>query len=228
MVGGAVTHPAATPEPPGHGPPEARPRSGLQGLDARLLTDHHARRLAELDIHRVRLAWDHTRDEQAIHDAIQRLRRAGITKHAIGVYVLVGFDDTPDDAIYRCDTLKRKWGIDPRPMRYQPLDTIKKNSYHRDVPTHHLAETLGDRQSQPGAPVPGRGRGISLRKRLEQPRYLLRRHADAGVAHAESAGYKGSHLTRENTGLLTSPQTPRLADAPGSFVWYTCANVEPV
>ena len=102
-----------------------------QGLDARLLTDHRAWRLAELDIHKVRLAWDHTRDEQPILDAIMRLRRAGITKRAIGVYVLVGFDDTPADALCRCETLKRKWGIDPRPMRYQPLDTMKKNSYVR-------------------------------------------------------------------------------------------------
>jgi len=100
-----------------------------QGLDARLLTDHHARRLAELDLFKVRLAWDHTRDEQAVYDAIQRLRRAGIGVKTIGVYVLAGFDDTPADALYRCETLKHKWGIDPRPMRYQPLDTMKKNSY---------------------------------------------------------------------------------------------------
>jgi len=100
-----------------------------QGLDARLLTDHHAQRLAELDIFKVRLAWDHTRDEQHVYDAIMRLRRAGIGKKAIGVYVLVGFDDTPADARYRCETLKRKWGIDPRPMRFQPLDTMQKNSY---------------------------------------------------------------------------------------------------
>jgi len=100
-----------------------------QGLDARLLTDHHAQRLAELDISKVRLAWDHTRDEKHVYDAIMALRTAGIGKKQIAVYVLVGFDDTPQDAIYRCETLKRKWGIHPRPMRFQPLDAMTKNSY---------------------------------------------------------------------------------------------------
>ena len=39
-----------------------KPLSGIdfnQGLDARLLTEYHAERLAELDLKMVRLAWDH-------------------------------------------------------------------------------------------------------------------------------------------------------------------------
>lgn len=100
-----------------------------QGLDARLLTKHHATRIAELDLHKVRLAWDHVRDETNVHDAIWTLRRAGITKKQIRVYVLFGFDDTPEDALYRCHKLKSEWGIDPNPMRFQPLDALEKNKY---------------------------------------------------------------------------------------------------
>jgi len=100
-----------------------------QGLDARLLTKYHAKRLAELDLHKVRLAWDHVSDEQPVYDAIQTLRRAGIGKKAIRVYVLIGFDDTPEDAYYRLNKLKFEWGIDPNPMRFQPLDAMVKNDY---------------------------------------------------------------------------------------------------
>ncbi len=100
-----------------------------QGLDARFLTTHHAQRLAELRLHRIRLAWDRTRYENQVHTAIQRLRTAGIPKKTIRVYVIFGFHDSPDDALYRFNTLKRHWGIDPIPMRYQPLTGTKKNAY---------------------------------------------------------------------------------------------------
>lgn len=100
-----------------------------QGLDARLLTPYHADRIAELDLYKVRLAWDHVNLETQVYDAIQTLRQAGIGKKQIRVYVLIGFDDTPDDAEYRCHKLKFEWGIDPNPQRFQPLDTLQKNSY---------------------------------------------------------------------------------------------------
>jgi len=46
----------------------------------------------------------------------------------IGVYVLFGFRDTPEDALYRLRTVANL-GVDPNPMRYQPLDALEKNSY---------------------------------------------------------------------------------------------------
>lgn len=98
-----------------------------QGLDARLLTKYHVERLAELDCH-VRLAWDHTREERQVMAALQLLFNAGFSKRAIGVYVLIGFDDTPEDALYRLEALKGL-GLRPNPMRYQPLDTLRRNAY---------------------------------------------------------------------------------------------------
>jgi hypothetical protein len=35
------------------------------------------------------------------------------------------FHDTPDDAMYRLDTVK-SWKIKTAPMRYQPLDALEK------------------------------------------------------------------------------------------------------
>jgi len=99
-----------------------------QGLDATLLTPHHAQRLAELHLYRVRLAWDDIRLESKVMDAVDLLLHAGIPMYKIRVYVLVGFDDSPEDARYRCETLKKR-GIRPNPMRYQPLDALRKNSY---------------------------------------------------------------------------------------------------
>lgn len=99
-----------------------------QGLDARLFTPYHADRLAELDLYAARLAWDNSRYESDFVKAFETLRRAGIPARKIRVYVLIGFDDTPDDALYRLETV-RKLGAWPNPMRYQPLGSIRKNAY---------------------------------------------------------------------------------------------------
>lgn len=107
-----------------------RPLSGIdfnQGLDARLLTKHHAERLAELDC-TVRLAWDHIDTGNAFMAAYERLRKAGLPKRRIQVYVLIGYQDTPDDAWFRLRTV---WnlGVKPNPMRYNPLDALVRDAY---------------------------------------------------------------------------------------------------
>jgi hypothetical protein len=98
-----------------------------QGLDARLFTKHHAERLAELDC-TARLAWDHIGEEEPVMTALQLLFDVGFSKRAVRVYVMIGYNDTPEDALYRLETLK-SLGLRPNPMRYQPLDAIKRNAY---------------------------------------------------------------------------------------------------
>lgn len=107
-----------------------KPLSGIdfnQGLDARLLTKHHADRLAELDCI-VRLAWDHIDTGNAFMAAYETLRRAHIPKKRIRVYVLIGYQDTPEDAWFRLRTV---WnlGVKPNPMRYNPLDAVVRDTY---------------------------------------------------------------------------------------------------
>jgi hypothetical protein len=99
-----------------------------QGLDARLMTKYHADRLAELKRPMIRLAFDHVSSESSFMAAYEMLREAGITKHQIRVYVLVGYQDTPEDALYRL-RLVSDLGIDPNPMRYNPLDSLVRDSY---------------------------------------------------------------------------------------------------
>lgn len=99
-----------------------------QGLDARLLTKYHANRLAELDLKLVRLAWDYIGMEAQWMKSFEILRSAGFTARKIQSYVLFNFNDTPADTLYRLEKIK-SLGARPNPMRYQPLDTLKRNSY---------------------------------------------------------------------------------------------------
>jgi len=99
-----------------------------QGLDARLLTQYHAERLAELKRPTVRLAFDHTKTEPQFMAAWELLTAAGISAKSIRVYVLFGYQDTPEDALYRL-RLVQSLGSWPNPMRYQPLDALTRNSY---------------------------------------------------------------------------------------------------
>ena len=97
-----------------------------QGLDARLFRPHHARRLAELKNPKIRFAFDHLDVETTVKDAVDLARKHGLNN--LGCYVLVGFRDTPEEAVYRLETV-RSWKIRPNPMRYQPLDELHKNSF---------------------------------------------------------------------------------------------------
>jgi len=99
-----------------------------QGLDARLLNNYMANRLAELDLQFVRLAFDNTKTEKEFLRAYQLLLDAGVPAKKIRVYCLIGFMDTPEDAIYRLE-LVCKLGALPNPMRYQPLNAKKRNCY---------------------------------------------------------------------------------------------------
>jgi len=82
-----------------------------------------------------RLAFDSAAYESLFMRAYERLRAAHFPKARIRVYVLIGFQDTPEDALYRL-RLVQGLGLKPNPMRYQALDTLKKNSYVGSSWTH--------------------------------------------------------------------------------------------
>jgi hypothetical protein len=97
-----------------------------QGLDARLFTSYHADQLARLKRPHIRFSWDSIKTENAVTDAVNLCKKYGFKD--IGIYVLLGFKDTPEDAQYRLEKV-RSWGLFPNPSRYQPLDALEKNSY---------------------------------------------------------------------------------------------------
>lgn len=111
-----------------------------QGLEAGLLTSHHARRLAELKRVKVRFAFDYVEDEAAVADAISLCRAHGLRD--FGVYVLIGYNDTPANALYRLEKVW-EWKAISAPMRYQPLDALKKNAFVAPAWTHRqLQDTM--------------------------------------------------------------------------------------
>ena len=109
-----------------------------QGLDARILTDHHAMQLARLPKDTfTRLAFDNIASERLYLKAFDKLTKAGVRPSQIRTYVLIGYKDTPEDAEYRLEKV-RSLGALPSPMRYQPIDAEKRNCYVDDNWTEDL------------------------------------------------------------------------------------------
>jgi hypothetical protein len=100
-----------------------------QGLNARRLRPWHIARLKDLDKPMIRLAWDRLNDEKVVVEAVNSIVSAGLAKSGITIYVLIGFEDTPDDALYRLTTIRDVLKVTPFPMRYQPLNALKMNAY---------------------------------------------------------------------------------------------------
>lgn len=99
-----------------------------QGLDIRLLTEDLAKELYSISkLTDVRFAWDNIKDENKILKGIETLRKGGINRGMF--YVLVGFDSTFEEDLYRFNILK---GLNQRAycMRYK---TVRKNPLYQKL-----------------------------------------------------------------------------------------------
>lgn len=114
-----------------------------QGLDARLITPENAAAIASLRMKIIRLAYDSTHQKNALKNAIEMLNKAGINKKRFLVYVMFNYKDTPDDFFGRAQDLL-SWGVAVYPMRYQPTDALKKDSYVAPSWTPELLEMVAD------------------------------------------------------------------------------------
>jgi hypothetical protein len=83
-----------------------------QGLDLRLITEEKAQMLSKVDYRddqfktkRIYFAWDNIKDEEMIINGIGRLISVGIKPQNIMIYVLVGFNSTFDEDMYRTQKL---------------------------------------------------------------------------------------------------------------------------
>lgn len=106
-----------------------------QGMSAAIITSYQADRLRELNMKYIRLAWDNINYEPKFMRGWDILRRSGFPRSKIAVYVLIGYKDTPEDALYRLEMVRRLGGT-PFAMRYQPLDTPKRNTHVEGSWTH--------------------------------------------------------------------------------------------
>jgi len=98
----------------------------FQGIDAGLLRVEHARLFAKLDCS-IRLAFDTAARESALLRAVARLRAAGLPRKRMRVYVLIGWQDAPEEAAERLSLCYYGLGILPTPMRYVPLDSLSRH-----------------------------------------------------------------------------------------------------
>ncbi|GFH63340.1 MAG: radical SAM domain protein [Candidatus Desulfovibrio kirbyi] len=120
-----------------------------QGLDAKLMTEHKAKRLGELAITPARIAFDHIEDAKQYKKALELCAKNGIK--SLSNYILYNGEDftgkgqyyhadTPQDLFVRmkismdfCDALNDKYGNDGRvhifsfPMKYMPLNATDRS-----------------------------------------------------------------------------------------------------
>jgi hypothetical protein len=99
-----------------------------QGLDCRLLTDYHARRLSEIKRPMIRLALDSMGLKDRWETAFEKLREGGISKSNIRSYALIGFNSDPAEAWARCNWIEKKIKIKVQPMWYHLLNSLRENT----------------------------------------------------------------------------------------------------
>jgi hypothetical protein len=97
-----------------------------QGTDARLVTDHHAERIARIKRPMVRLALDSMSYVDAWDRALDRLLKAGVAKRNIRTYALMGFGTSPDQCWQTCEYIEKR-GVKPLPMWFSELDALERN-----------------------------------------------------------------------------------------------------
>mgnify|MGYP001597722940 CR=1 FL=1 len=78
-----------------------------QGLDIRLLDEEVARALVSIHPPYLRFSWDDIHMEAVVRRGIEVLHQAGykIQRQSLGFYVLVGFDSSHEEDLYRCNVL---------------------------------------------------------------------------------------------------------------------------
>lgn len=97
-----------------------------QGTDARLVTQHHAERLARLKRPIVRLALDSMSYADAWERALEILIRAGVAKRNIRTYALCGFGTAPDTSWAVCNYIEA-CGVKVLPQWFHELNALEHN-----------------------------------------------------------------------------------------------------
>lgn len=81
-------------------------------------------------------AWDSLREERSVIDGLLRLKQYHPSLHDVMVYVLIGFDTTPEQDLYRVERL-REIGAMPFVMPYSKSDPYQRR-FARWVNRKHL------------------------------------------------------------------------------------------
>jgi len=103
-----------------------------QGLNIRIITDEQAKALASINFRNINnkskmvyFAWDRFNDEKLIDAGIERVIKAGVKPYQMTFYVLIGFDTTEEQDLYRVNKLKNL-GCNPFVMPFNRADRYQK------------------------------------------------------------------------------------------------------
>ena len=153
-----------------------------QGLDAKLMTEHKAKRLGEIALRPARIAFDHIEDESYYKRALEMCAKNGI-KYLSNYILFNGEDFTGKGSKYRADTpedlynrmkismdffffFNEKYGADGRihifsfPMKYIPLKDLDRTY----IGTNWNGKYLRAVQRML---IPTQGKGVSSRSFFE-------------------------------------------------------------
>jgi len=107
-----------------------------QGLYARLVDEEVANFISKMKIPIIRLAYDLEEQREHVKKAIHYIGEAGISKRKILVYTLFNYTESPDEFFERVKEILN-WGAVCYPMRFQPVNTLKKDSFVSSNWTQH-------------------------------------------------------------------------------------------
>lgn len=98
-----------------------------QGLDIRLINADMAKLLSKVRLWKqIHFAFDNVGLESAVRRGIEILTSNGVAHHKIMFYVLIGFDSTPEEDIYRVELL-RSLKVDPFVMPFNKNRCYQRN-----------------------------------------------------------------------------------------------------
>ena len=96
-----------------------------QGIDSRLITDENMKKLSEVNIYPLRIAFDHWNLKEVYEKSVRTAVNNGI--HDLSNYILYNFEDKPEELYYRlrlnvdlCEELGAT--IYSFPMKYHPIN----------------------------------------------------------------------------------------------------------
>lgn len=97
-----------------------------QGLDARLIDGTKAKLLSKVRLWKqIHLAWDSVDDEKEVLLGLETLLKYNSPKRLM-IYVLIGFDSTPEEDLYRVERL-REMKLDSFAMPFDRRDPYQRN-----------------------------------------------------------------------------------------------------
>lgn len=108
------------------------------GFDVRFFTEKHFVLYSKLKLVQWRFAYDTLDVSYDVFRVAKILREAGLDRHQVMFYVLIGFPGTtPEECLLRLNTI-RELGMNAYPMRYIPLNSLS----HRYVAPGYTEHVL--------------------------------------------------------------------------------------